>query len=263
MDGDAGAGEKREPPAVGAEAKATPAAKSSDPPLAAATPEREKLSLLDRSRIMRDVVTVVALSIAGIWALVTFWYNSQYLPAHEAPIVTPTMTINVLGEKDGKVALNAHLVLHNEGKATQTTWAISFYAVGQKVTFEPPADGGVRDVKLGEHRYTSLRDFHVDAPQLLAANVDLMTERGRSNPILPRSELHWDFEFYADKATVDTVTVIYDVIHPGRDVPPKPEWLKLEAEDNHYKVVATPECAKDPSCTPVHIQAHKAASLWR
>lgn len=225
----------------------------------------EKLSLLDRSRIMRDVVTVLAISIAGVWALVTFWYNSSYLPKHEKPLVTSTMTLSVMGEKDGKVAVNAHLVLRNEGKAKRETWGLTFHAIGSKVSFGGAPDGGPRTVlEPNDATYAMARDYAKTDEVLLASNVDLMLQPGRSNAILPHAELAFDFDFYADRAAVDEVEVMVAVIYPDSEVSPKEDWFKVDKTGKLVAIRPTPACMADPACKQtVSTVFSRTLSLWK
>jgi hypothetical protein len=223
-----------------------------------------RLTVVDRVRIARDIFTIVAFSVAGVWAATTFWYHSSYVPAHERPIVTTKLTFSIVGEKDGKVAINAHLALKNDGKATQNIWGLTFHAFSQKVAFAPLNDGGWSQREETATGLEGYRDFREEPALLIASSVDVMTKPGRRNAILPQAEIHFDFFFYADRATADAVVVAFDVLQPTTDIPAKPEWFTLQHDgDKPVAIVATDACKAAPACDTRRTNASKQLSLWK
>jgi hypothetical protein len=223
------------------------------------------MPLVDRVKLVRDVFYIVALFVAGVWAVGTFAYHSWYLPKHERPIVSPKITLTELGESDGKVAINAHLVLRNDGNVLQHTWAVTFRAYGVKIRSGPGPDGGWRSEAEGSTFFQGSREFSEEERTLLASTVDLMTQPGRTNPILPHSELAFDFHFFVDRATADAVRVNFDVLHPVRDDLPRPEWFTLKRNaDNEVDIEPTDACNQTPTCAyqQVHSSDTSFLSLW-
>jgi len=72
-----------------------------------------------RMTFLKDAFQVIAFSVAGVWALASFWYQSVYLPRHEEPIVSQTLELQKMGERDDVVMVRARLKLHNSGKGTR------------------------------------------------------------------------------------------------------------------------------------------------
>jgi hypothetical protein len=245
---------------------------SAEPPQKEAEPEADApeaptppMPLVDRVKLVRDVFYIVALFIAGIWAVATFAYHSWYLPKHELPIVSARVTLTELGESDGKVAINAHLVLRNEGNVLQHTWALSFYASGCKVLSGPGVDGGWRHDAIGSTWFEGSKEFDAGDCTLLASSVDLMTQPGRTNPVLPHSEEAFDFHFFVDRATADLVKLNYDVLHPVRDDLPEQDWFTLKrGENNRVEIDPTDACKREPRCAyqQVHTSDVAFMSLW-
>jgi hypothetical protein len=168
-----------------------------------------------------------------------------------------------MGEMDGHVAINAHLALKNEGKATQNIWGMTFHAYAQKVMFAPKADGGWAELQESANGLFGYRDFREEPAVLIASSVDLVTQPDRSNPLLPQAEEHFDFYFYADRATADVIDVYFDVLRPFADIPAKPEWFTLKHDGaKPVAIVPTAACAADKACQHFHTNSEKQLSLW-
>src|SRR5262247_2848600 len=64
---------------------------------------------------IKDVVQAVAFTLAGIWAIYTFWYREKYLPQVSDTAVTMRIVVDALGERDGVVTVRARTILENPG----------------------------------------------------------------------------------------------------------------------------------------------------
>jgi hypothetical protein len=227
---------------------------------------REATPFGERVRVAKDIFTVGAFLVAGIWAVSTFYYQSIYVPAHEQLRVTPKMTLTVVGEKDNRLAVSAHLELKNESGAERKVWATSFYAFGQKVTLTPSSDRW-QEKHATATSFEGSRDFAIGDERLLASEIDLMTQPGRNNPIQAHAEFHRDFFFYVDKGAIDTVRVWVDVMYSNDPyTSPKAEWFTVKEgqREGMPGIESTPACKADGKCEPNwHIQFGRQLSLWK
>jgi hypothetical protein len=80
---------------------------------------------------IKDAVQAVAFTLAGIWAISTFWYREKYLPEVTDTDVTVRIVVEPLGERDGVVTVRARTVLENPGKVPARLLAKSLVARGQ------------------------------------------------------------------------------------------------------------------------------------
>jgi hypothetical protein len=80
---------------------------------------------------IKDAVQAVAFTLAGIWAISTFWYREKYLPEVTDTDVTVRIVVEPLGERDGVVTVRARTILENPGKVPARLLAKSLVARGQ------------------------------------------------------------------------------------------------------------------------------------
>ncbi|MBV8372781.1 MAG: hypothetical protein JOY69_05940 [Candidatus Eremiobacteraeota bacterium] len=90
-----------------------------------------------RVRIVRDVVEVIALLAAGVWAFYTFAYENRIKPSLGAPELNFVVTMQKLGERDGLVGVRLHTEIHNVGTVAANIVGLSYWILGKRV--EPAA----------------------------------------------------------------------------------------------------------------------------
>ena len=84
--------------------------------------------------IVRDIVEVVAIILAGVWAIYVFVYVERVKPAIQEPRVLMTGSMQKLGEQHGLVAMEFNMTVHNAGQATVYLIADAFTATGVRFT---------------------------------------------------------------------------------------------------------------------------------
>lgn len=120
---------------------------------ASTDPELPRLEQRLRVRALRvswvkDLVQAIGFTAAGLWAIYTFWYRETYLPRRTDANVGVRVQLEVLGEKDGVVAVRARTLLDNPGKARARILASELIAEGLRLRpapttpSSPPAVGG-------------------------------------------------------------------------------------------------------------------------
>jgi hypothetical protein len=87
---------------------------------------------------IKDAVQATAFTLAGIWAISTFWYREKYLPEITDTDVTVRIVVEQLGERDGVVTVRARTILENPGKVPARLLGKSLVAWGQQAGAAPP-----------------------------------------------------------------------------------------------------------------------------
>jgi hypothetical protein len=82
-----------------------------------------------RLTIARDIVEIVAIVAAGVWAFYTFVYENQIKPAQSQADVQVEASLDRLGERKGLLAVDSRVTIHNVGIAD--VWV---YGVAETVT---------------------------------------------------------------------------------------------------------------------------------
>ena len=93
-------------------------------------PHREDIPRHHVTAIVRDVVEIVAIIAAGIWAIYTFVYIERIKPSYDTPQVTMTGTLQREGERNGLVAFRYNVLFRNTGHVQLVTIATAFSAIG-------------------------------------------------------------------------------------------------------------------------------------
>jgi hypothetical protein len=84
--------------------------------------------------VVRDVVEVVAIVLAGIWAIYTFIYLERIKPGMQEPRIVMTGSMHKLGEQRGLVAMEFNMTLRNAGQTTVYLIAAAFTGTGVRFT---------------------------------------------------------------------------------------------------------------------------------
>lgn len=215
-------------PAEAAEAAApTPGAPRS--PEAAAAMERLEMRML-RTRIVRDVVQVVALTAAAVWAVYTFWYQARYQPAHEAPNVVLTSSLEVVADRDGFIALRARLSAHNSGKASVRIITESVSLVGARFADNTNAPIGPDSPPPGRTSWALGSGVDDASAALLANQVDTAVPPNNTQALEPNETVERTHLFRVSKQTWDVATLTYFVAFNNlRQPAPNPSYFTRRA----------------------------------
>jgi len=88
----------------------------------------------DTTSTIRDVVEIVAILAAGVWALYVFVYEQRIKPASEPPSLILTGSLHRLGAHDGLIRIGMTASILNNGHTDATLIATSFAAEGLRYT---------------------------------------------------------------------------------------------------------------------------------
>jgi hypothetical protein len=83
--------------------------------------------------IVRDVVEVLAILAAGVWAFYIFAYENRIKPSMANPDVDVTASIQKIGERNGLIAIGLHLRLQNIGTVKAHFLGLAVNVYGQRV----------------------------------------------------------------------------------------------------------------------------------
>jgi hypothetical protein len=95
---------------------------------------------------VRDVVEIVAILAAGVWAFYVFAYENRIKPSWANPQVNFSASLQRLGERKGLIALRLHQRLHNLGTVPAHFLGVAINVYGERVSSAtarrtPPAPG--------------------------------------------------------------------------------------------------------------------------
>lgn len=84
--------------------------------------------------VVRDVVEVTAIVIAGFWAFYVFAYENRIKPSMADPDVNVSASMQRLSERNGFIAVSLHLELHNVGTVRAHFLGMAINVYGQRIT---------------------------------------------------------------------------------------------------------------------------------
>ena len=97
---------------------------------AGAGDERGSAATLTR---VRDIVEIVAIVAAGIWAFYTFVYENQIKPASSKPEMQIESSLTRIGERNGLIAVRSQLSVKNVGLTETWVYGLAESVVGTTV----------------------------------------------------------------------------------------------------------------------------------
>lgn len=213
---------------------------------------------------IKDVVQAVAFTAAGIWAIYTFWYRETYLPRVTDANVALRVQLDVLGQKDGVVAIRARTLIDNPGKATARILAVGLSARGLSAL--PGAREKLTQPALGELRVGEY--VAVDRTQGVRSELiyDALGIRepfdNRTNETLrPDGHTEQETVLFVRRGTHDLLDVEAHVAWTPLGVPPVKDCYKID-RDAEGVVFVTVSGRKDRNCRLSTSIATTSVSLW-
>jgi hypothetical protein len=229
-------------------------------------PPAAPMTLAARVELIKDILYIIAIAAAGVWALTTFWYQAVYLPNREAPLNTYTATTRVLGEKDGKLAIAVEAVIKNDGKVPQEFWGTVVTARGVRVVAEQNADGGWSEAETSPTLLRASRGYRtVVDPRPLMAEADVISMPGRRLIVSSQAEATLiAMTFFVERERFDAVLIEVDLLQSSAAGQPKPEWFRIEERaSGEVAIEATDRCKQEVGCRHFHTKVNRVQSLWR
>ncbi len=155
----------------------------------------------------RDIIEIVAILAAGIWAIYVFAYEQRIKPAAEPPSVLLSGSIRAIGVRNGLVQLGYKGSIRNTGQSDVAIIALGFTANGLKYTTQgaPYLNRQYPGTSLYE------RAGHAGARTLLYRQVELTRfadpAYGSGVTISPGEEVPYSGIFLVRRGEFDAVTL--------------------------------------------------------
>jgi hypothetical protein len=88
--------------------------------------------------VVRDIVEIVAIVAAGIWAFYVFAYENRIKPSMADPDVNLTASMQRLGTRNGFIGVSVHLQLRNVGTVKARFLGLAVNVYGQRIVAAAP-----------------------------------------------------------------------------------------------------------------------------
>lgn len=154
---------------------------------------------------LRDVIEIVAILAAGIWALYVFAYEQRIKPASEPPELLITGTLHRLGTHNGLVQLGYDVTVRNVGHTDVSIIAAGFVAEGIVYTTR----GAPATYSLAPGLSTYLRDARASSRTLVYRTVELTRYAdktyGSEFSLSPDQQVPYSGIFLVKQGEFDTV----------------------------------------------------------
>ena len=172
--------------------------------------------------IVRDVVEVIAIVAAGIWAFYVFAYENRIKPSMASPDVNVTSTIRRLSERNGLIAVDVRLQLENIGSVSATFLGVALNVYGQRIVATQP-----HPVSMTHPVRYQFDAFYRTTPPVPVYTYAYVTALGdpsssQGTELDPGTTIANDRTFYVPKGRFDLLTVGVDALFTkfaGKTIP--------------------------------------------
>ncbi|MFY9719231.1 MAG: hypothetical protein WAK16_06245 [Candidatus Cybelea sp.] len=167
---------------------------------------------------LRDVVEIVAIVAAGLWALYVFAYEQRLKPASEPPSLRLTGSLYKLGTHNGLVQLAIKATISNNGSTDATLIATGFTADGVRYapTSAPTVDRSIEGLTIYQ------RDAHMTSRTLIFQTVEMTRlaspKSSTSFTLQPGQELPYSAIFAIKGGEFDAVALYGSIAYSKRNV---------------------------------------------
>jgi hypothetical protein len=160
--------------------------------------------------IVRDVVEIVAIVAAGVWAFYVFAYENRIKPSLAGPEVNVVASMQRLGERHGLIAVGIRLQLHNIGTVRAHFLGMAVNVYGQRVIAGRPqisSGGGLLQYDFSGYARTGPR-----VPVYSYAYITHLGDpsTGQDAALEPGSTLENDRTFYVPQGRFDLLSLGFD-----------------------------------------------------
>jgi hypothetical protein len=186
---------------------------------------------------VRDIVEIVAIVAAGVWAFYIFAYENRIKPSLAQPEANITASLQRLSEHNGLIAIGLHIDLRNVGTVNTHFLAIAFNVFGQRVMPALPATPKDREpLKYEFNGYYKL------GPSIPVYSWSYITHLGNAHTgvdteLDPGTSIENYRIFYVPKGKFDLLTVGIDAPYTKLETT-QPTHLSITS-DGKARVVTT------------------------
>ena len=192
--------------------------------------------------ILRDVVEVVAILAAGIWAFYVFAYENRIRPAMAKPEVEITASAQRLSERNGLVAVGVRTRLANIGTVKAHFLGVALNVYGERVfVSKPHSTARANPLQYDYH------PFYRSAPRETVYSNAYITElgnpaTGQDSVLEPGVAIENYRTFYVPAGRFDLLTVGIDAPYTKFDDQTVPAHLEIGPKgDVHVRTILTPK----------------------
>lgn len=199
--------------------------------------------------IVRDLVEVTAIVIAGIWAFYIFAYENRIKPSLADPDVNVTASMQRLSERNGLIGVALHLELHNVGTVRAHFLGMAVNVYGQRITPATP-----RVFKRNPGLQYDYQGFYRSGPMIAVYSWAYVTSlgnpaTGQDSFLDPGSTIENDRTFYVPRGQFALLTLGIDAPYTKYEKLTIP--TRLEIRNGAAKVVVHSPTVDRYSIEPV------------
>jgi hypothetical protein len=167
--------------------------------------------------ILRDVVEVVAIVAAGIWAFYVFAYENRIKPSLAKPDVNIAASVARLSERNGLIAIGIHLRFQNIGTVKAHFLGVALNVYGQRVFVTKPEATSPKNLLQYDYH-----PFYGTAPRVTVYSNSYLTRlgnpsTGQDTDLDPGMTIENYRTFYVPQGRFDLLTVGIDAPYTKYD----------------------------------------------
>lgn len=186
---------------------------------------------------VRDVVEVIAILAAGIWAFYVFAYENRIKPSMASPDLDVTASMQKISERNGLIAVGLHVQFHNIGTVKADLLAVALNVYGQRVLESQPRpgrNGHPLQYVFGPY-YQTGRMVPVYSNAYVTAHGDPAT--GEYTDLDPGTTINNYYTFYVPRGRFDLLTLGINAPYTKYENVKLPTHLITEAQGDVSVVV--------------------------
>ncbi len=157
--------------------------------------------------MIRDIVEIVAILAAGIWAFYVFIYENRILPSQAQPEVNFTASLAKVSQHNGLVGVRMDTDIHNIGTVRAHFLGVATAVVGQRILPTVSARPAIvtTDAVSRAPFYTASKNAIVYENAYVTALGDPRT--GQDLPLEPGNDVRSETIFYVPERRFDRLSV--------------------------------------------------------
>jgi hypothetical protein len=201
--------------------------------------------------ILRDVIEVVAILAAGIWAFYVFAYENRIKPAMADPDINLTASVQRLSERNGLIGIGIHIRFQNIGTVRAHFLGVAMNVYGQRVFVTRPHPAS----KTNLLRY-DYSPFYGTAPRVTVYSTAYLTKlgdpsTGQDTALDPGTTIENYRTFYVPAGRFDLLTVGIDAPYTKFDDHTIPTHLAVGPQGDVRVVTKLTPQIEQYNITPV------------
>jgi hypothetical protein len=199
--------------------------------------------------VVRDIVEVIAIVAAGIWAFYVFAYENRIKPSLADPNVDVSASMRKLSEHNGLIGVGLDVQFHNVGTVRAHFLGLAVNVYGQRIV----GSASKKAPKPGRLEY-EYAGFYRAAPPVPVYSIAFITQLGDSKSFKdmlldPGSTAKYERTFYVPQGQFDLLTLGIDAPYTKFEAVTVPSRLDVNAQGKAN--ILTPPGVWQFKATPV------------